>query len=431
MPFTSEPHREALILELRDAFLGLAGAAPGGGAPAQAALFEARIRELHAALEAAGDSPGSLSACSSPQRGSAPGSGSSEQWAIHAVRPAVAPTDSAPAPASPRVLSPPAQRQLSSGPLKSALKRPASGSGSWAPARSGAKAATPAGQPQRPGSARLDGRVANLDCQPTGQARPGTAPNWQEGLPQQQLQAETLEEGSPAAQQAAPRCRWQADDGLAEYEALPAVHEEQARCGTPRAYQRDCLAKGQGLHGGSSCPGSPVLGSGCQLGLPHAGQPGPAVSPSSQAAAVQQAQGTPRQPPLQLPAGLPRPRSPRPASASQASSPARCPSGASAQLQAGSPSQVRMAAKRVLVFAGPSSVWCRPHARSLLHGRELTLCCAAVAVQWTPNLLARTGVGSARVLDSPLREGLAGVFRLLEREGRVAQVGGGPPEKQR
>lgn len=343
--------REALIQELRDAFLGLADAAPDGDAPARAAQFEARIRELHAALEAAGDTQGSPGAWPSPQLVSAPGSGSSEQWAIAAVRPAAALPEATAGPASPRAAPLPAQRNLNTRQLKSALKRPAAGSGSWTPARPGAQAAAPAAQqPLRPGSARPVGKLTVDGGQAPQLARPGTAPIQQEGRPQQQPQQQ---ECSPVAHQAAPRRRWQADDGLAQYEALPAVHEEQARCKTPRPFQQGCVAQQQGLAAAGSCPESPVSSASYRLVLPQAGHQAPAASPRSQAAAVQQAHAVPQQQPLQLPVGLPRSPSSRPASASQTSSPMRRP--CSAQPQTGSPSQV--GAAWVSTASSPCKGW--------------------------------------------------------------------------
>lgn len=48
----------------------------------------------------------------------------------------------------------------------------------------------------------------------------------------------------------------------------------------------------------------------------------------------------------------------------------------------------------------------------------------SIALQWTPNPLAGPSqVGSPGACDSPPCGGLAGVFRLLAREGRAPQVG--------
>lgn len=66
---------------------------------------------------------------------------------------------------------------------------------------------------------------------------------------------------------------------------------------------------------------------------------------------------------------------------------------------------------------------------AITHRGVLSAC--PTLLQWTPNPLARhstaggdTGSpGGGEGGESP-RQGLAGVFRLLEREGRVNQVGG-------
>ncbi|KAL4442948.1 hypothetical protein ABPG77_008439 [Micractinium sp. CCAP 211/92] len=236
--------REALIQELRDACLCLAEAGQDSDAPSHAAQLEARVRELHAALEATGASQGSPSYCCSPRLAPAPGSDSSGRWAITAVRPTAAVTDTASAPASPRAVPLPAKHQSNSGPLKSALKRPAAASTAWTPARPSAHAAVPvARQLLRPGSARLADNRLNEDGQAPQQARSDTAPTPREALPQQQPHQR---EGSPPAQQAASGRRWRADNGLAEYEALPPPHEEQARCDSPRPFRL----------GSAGCPAS-------------------------------------------------------------------------------------------------------------------------------------------------------------------------------
>lgn len=78
--------REALILELRDALLGLADVPAHLAAPQRAAQFEARIRQLHAALEAAGDGVSAPQQASKGKADAAAGAAAKE-WAIAAVRP--------------------------------------------------------------------------------------------------------------------------------------------------------------------------------------------------------------------------------------------------------------------------------------------------------------------------------------------------------
>ena len=192
--------REALIQELRDAFVALADTSAAN----QAALpeFEARIRELHAALEAAGDSglaslslspaAGQLAAGqASPQkqpRGAKVHGGADEEdegspgerWAIPAARTSAA----QPAPAGGR--------------LKSALKQPRPSSASWSPARPAA-------------GRRADQSVAAQASGRTAVSRPATAP----GLHLQPAQQEEEKE-------------WQPDDGLAVYEAAEVAQRAQS-----------------------------------------------------------------------------------------------------------------------------------------------------------------------------------------------------------
>lgn len=188
--------REALIQELRDAFLALADTSAAN----QAALpgFEARIRELHAALEAAGDSGlatvtasqlASGSSQKQPQRikedAGSPTGPDGEQWAIPAVRPAASPSA--------------VQRPAAGGRLKSALKQPQPSSVSWSPARrSAGRSADP------PAAGQASSRAATC-LRPT--AAPGPHPVQQQEQPQE----------------------WQPDDGLAEYEAA-----EMAQCAQPQ-----------------------------------------------------------------------------------------------------------------------------------------------------------------------------------------------------
>ena len=188
--------REALIQELRDAFLALADTSAAN----QAALpeFEARIRELHAALEAAGDSglasvaagqlaAGQASPLKQP-RGAKAHDGAdqedegspSERWAIPAAHRSAA----QPAPAGGR--------------LKSALKQPQPSSASWSPARPAA-------------GRRADQSVAAQASRRTAVSRPAIAP----GLHLQPAQQQEEEE-------------WQPDDGLAVYEAAEAAQRAEA-----------------------------------------------------------------------------------------------------------------------------------------------------------------------------------------------------------
>lgn len=195
LPTAPHPLREALIQELRDAFLALADASVAN----QAALpeFEARIRELHAVLGATGDSELACVADAqlaarqaSPHKGpqhakqhsGGEGEGGSpsdggKRWAIPAVR---------------RVAAEPAVQQQGAGArLKSALKQPRPGSAS--PAKPAARQG--GGQPA---AAQTGGRSSF--------PRPATAPGPRPR--QQQLQ-------------------WQPDEGLAEWEEA----EEQAQHG--------------------------------------------------------------------------------------------------------------------------------------------------------------------------------------------------------
>lgn len=341
--------REALIRELRDACLCLAEAGQDSDAQSSAAQLEARVRELHAALEAAGASRGSPSTCCSPRLAHAPDRDSPEQWAIMAVRPTAALTDTASNPASPRAMPLPAQHQSTSGPLKSALKRPPAASSSWAPARPSAHAAVPAArQLLRPGSARLADNCPIEDGQAPQQARSDTAHTPREALPQQQPHQR---EGSPPAQQATSGRWWRADDGLAEYEASAPAHEEQARSEAPRPFRLGSAAQRQGLPPAASCQESGP-GAGRRVLQTQARELQPATRQCSQAPAAQQVQGAQHQEPPQLPSGLHPPPSSSPASAFQAGSPMRRPS--SARPQAGSPSQVGM-----VCLPGASSSSCR------------------------------------------------------------------------
>lgn len=305
--------REALIQELRDAFLGLAESSTHSNAPQQAAQFEAHIRELHAALEAASDSPG-------PGTTPVSGAAHSEQWAITAVRtvasPQASPRSAASSPRQQQQQQPPFQRRPISSVLKSALKhqRPSSSCG-WSPARPGANqgAAAPAGtaaagaeRTPRPPSARPACSAVLPLAQPGATPRPCTAPS--AGQQQEQGRARGMD-----AEQA-KRHPWQADDALAEYESM-----EQARCKTPRPFQASSEPHLPGFSREAPAPassdGSPLRECGIhyvQLAV-HTG----------------------------MPAGqLPSVVSSRPASAAVAGSPPRSPPGSPGWPNGANPSEV-------------------------------------------------------------------------------------------
>lgn len=169
--------------------------------------------------------------------------------------------------------------------------------------------------------------------------------------------------GSPPGQQ---RRLWQADDGLADYE-----QGEQARCKTPRPFQPS--SEVPHWDGGSSSATSPAR-------EPSRPQLQPAANGYTAGLAQQQPLPPPPQQQQQVydtaaPHAVPLPGS-----------------------RSGSPQRSR-----------PGSPGAAP--------------------QWTPNPLARhstAGGGGSSCPGSPgsPQQGLQGVFRLLEREGRLNQVSG-------
>jgi hypothetical protein len=168
--------REALIRELRDACLCVADAPASSTAAQQLAEMEGRVRELHAALEAAsGQGPAILQQAAKPEDSPAPGTPrDSNSWAIAALRPAPA---EAPAAA-------PAARSIAAK-LKTALRQP-----------QGSRPASPAQQP----------RSAPTTADAAGRQPPATSA----GLGQ-----------------------WPVDDGLAEFEAAGLGSRSNTTCPSP------------------------------------------------------------------------------------------------------------------------------------------------------------------------------------------------------
>lgn len=204
--------RELLIQELRDAFLGLAAAAPvsAGAASSDAANcaaeeYKGRIRLLHATLESAGRS-----------QSAAAQQAAANVWEIPAVHLAA------------KTLSPERSSLLRPGP-KSACKKAGTGR------------TPPTG---RNGSTLPSTSLASA----AAERRQNQQHEWQKLGPQQPQDVEQQQIGSALEQH-----RWQPDDSL----ALKAEGEEQQRCTTPRPFRSLGAADSPG--GGS--PGACSIGS--------------------------------------------------------------------------------------------------------------------------------------------------------------------------
>jgi hypothetical protein len=183
--------------------LGLADAAPHQHAAHRTAELEARIRRLHASLEAAGGSAAAPQADKQQeQQEQVAGGGQAHQWSIPAVRLGQVDRPACRGQAAPTAA---AGQPLADSPAKAALRQqpsltPAAAQGPPSAGLGAGGEAAPQLDPSLPG---------------TVAARPGRQC---EGGRQQSMHQQPEEAEEEEGQGTEPARRWQPDDGLAAYE---------------------------------------------------------------------------------------------------------------------------------------------------------------------------------------------------------------------